>query len=651
MEKTLNNDILTKANNIQCEIIGRPITPFQSDLNKAIHETAKQAANDVKLDNINSPIRIIPATTGAGKSTAVIGLIAAKYAADENYTAAFVCNTIKEADKVYHTLKEYIEEEDIYIHTSAHSSINHLKTLSNYGEDIANHAKTNRSLKSILSTKRIIVCTHQHWINEGLMGSDKGVRIYKGNTQRSNVFVDEMPSLCSIEEVRPSDILFLQELLECHNDWTEAYEVIKRVYARLSIAAKRTGAPYEAQSIFTADEYDKISTINLNTLQEDEDTQQIKSILQFLKNASEGKAFIARGHRNGETVSGHKQRIAFLSFNSNIHPHAGLIILDATAEYSALRDHPNVKLTNVPTVDYSRLRLTHIEAPKEYKDVARRGANSKTDADYLAWIKKTVSSNTDAGENVLVVAHKRFCKQLHGNKLPIGGRTIYVTHWGTGIGSNEWKDCSSVFLFAELHLPKLVYISTAAAVQDRAITATDISNNIVNRTGENHRLHLLKQLGCRGLVRNIDENGCAAEMKLFTSMDRGLLLRDYRKVFPNTRKPEFIQPEVCTHKTKGGQLEHFLLGYSGPDISICSEKVAKHLGFRVSELSTAFASAKCRNIVSLGWTLIKGERSVSKPILIYTDPFASGSIITEFSSPPKLVIKKGFYMDDFKVAA
>lgn len=649
MEIPLNNAIYDKAITIQSEIINRPITPFQHELNQAIHKAANQAAKETKSDNNNSPIRLIPATTGAGKSSAVLALIAASYALDENYSSAFVCNTIEEAHRAYLVLRKYIPENDVYIHSSAHSSEDYAGTRSKYGETIADHAKHNPSKKSDLSNVRIIICTHQHWINEGNFGVDFGVRFFKSNTPRTHVFVDEMPNLCTIEEVYPSDILYFQELLDCRYEWNEAREVINSVHSRMSKLVRNTGVKNQAVSIITKEEFVNISEITPVLFQDEDPDSRIGRVINFLKNAAEGRVFITRGHRTGESVTGHNQRIAFSSFNSNIHPHSGLTILDATAEYSALNNHPDAVLTAVPAVDYRNLKLTHIEAPKEFHNVAQRAPKSKADKDYLAWIKKTVSSNTDVGEIVLVVAHKRFCDQLPCTKMSVDGRTVYVVHWGKGIGSNKWKDCSSVFLFAELHLPRTVYVSSTVAVQDRAILDADFSHDRGTKAGENHRLHLFKQLGCRGLVRNIDELGRASEMKLFTSMDRSLLLRGYKAVFPGAKPPVFIQPEFCKHKTKGEKLAHFLLGYTGPNINLCAVKVANHLGFKVSELATAFGSAKCRDVAALGWSFVNGKRAVSKPMLTLTDPIGPDSFIGEYLGiQPKLKIERGHYMVDFK---
>ncbi len=36
----------------------------------------------------------------------------------------------------------------------------------------------------------------------------------------------------------------------------------------------------------------------------------------------------------------------------------------------------------------------------------------------------------------------------------IDGRKLCAIHWGTGIGSNDWKDADVVFLFDEFFIPR-----------------------------------------------------------------------------------------------------------------------------------------------------------------------------------------------------
>lgn len=91
----LTPDLFENANKAQSRIIGREITSFNKRVNKPIFETVMRASDDVSTGTINPPLYVIPANTGAGKTTFTIALIAELYKNDPSYTAAIILPTIQ----------------------------------------------------------------------------------------------------------------------------------------------------------------------------------------------------------------------------------------------------------------------------------------------------------------------------------------------------------------------------------------------------------------------------------------------------------------------------------------------------------------------------------------------------------------------------
>ena len=148
-------------------------------------------------------------------------------------------------------------------------------------------------------------------------------------------------------------------------------------------------------------------------LNDDKIAKRMGASLRFLEAASQERSFLARGHHAGEVVEGVSRKNGFLAYRPQFRPHPGLIILDATAATSAFAKlNENVQLSEVPSVNYANLALTHIEAPTPFKVIANCVTGRRSDADYLRWVRATVKDNTADGEHALVVVHKRHAEQL-----------------------------------------------------------------------------------------------------------------------------------------------------------------------------------------------------------------------------------------------
>lgn len=202
------------------------------------------------------------------------------------------------------------------------------------------------------------------------------------------------------------------------------------------------------------------------------------------------------------------------------------------------------------------------------------------------------------------------------------GRNIYYTHWGNGIGSNDWSSCNSLFLFSEFHLPRAAYVTHALGWQDAPATDAMLRcangqhpTGPVQEFAELHCIRWQKQIACRGSVRNISADGVAGKMNLFTTMDIGVFLKCFPSLFPGAPEPQAPKAEGGKGKTNGEKLREYLVQINEKSVRIEGDAVAKAVGIPVKEVGRAFKSRVMKSLRASGWNLIPGNGKAAAPIL------------------------------------
>src|SRR5258708_14674391 len=186
---------------------------------------------------------------------------------------------------------------------------------------------------------------------------------------------------------------------------------------------------------------------------------------------------------------------------------------------------------------------------------------------YVAWMEDTIRANMETGQKGLVVCKKTL---FENEDVPenatevanwdIDGRQLYTTHWGTGIGSNTWRDAEVVFLFDEFFVPRRVMIASAQGLQNHRATEGDLSKMktlnskapAVDLLEQGHLLRWQKQMPLRGHGRCFDEHGNCGEQKLVYVGDRKRLLAHANTLYPGAKIVS--QPGNSRPKTKADAL-------------------------------------------------------------------------------------------------
>ena len=125
----------------------------------------------------------------------------------------------------------------------------------------------------------------------------------------------------------------------------------------------------------------------------------------------------------------------------------------------------------------------------------------------------------------------------------IGGRNLCAVHWGTGIGSNAWRDANVLFLFDEFHLPKRVAVAHVQGLRGHNVHQGDLPTmKSINSTAPaveiyrlGHRLRWIKQMALRGAARCYDEHGVCGAMRLVISCELESFIANVGKLFPGAK--------------------------------------------------------------------------------------------------------------------
>jgi hypothetical protein len=276
---------------------------------------------------------------------------------------------------------------------------------------------------------------------------------------------------------------------------------------------------------------------------------------------------------------------------------------------------------DVPTIDFSNLELFHLDPPSRFRFIRQVVSKRSTARPYADWIKTTVVSKTQPGEDVLVVAHNALLEHEYlprsenpADPVDWEGRKVNVIHWGIGIGSNKYKNKTTVFLFSEFHIPRRKTISDVHGWTGRGPSTEAMKEASKSEpqgdyltASEGHLLRWTKQLACRGNVRNIDAEGKCGKMRLFTSMDFHRLTRSRRALFPGCPPPTLVPNRKSSKKTKVETLCR-LLATTELDI-LWSNEVEQKTAIKAHHLSqTINESSKVQStMTAYGWSLVSAK--------------------------------------------
>lgn len=599
---TLSLQAFQEARRDQAEGQGRILTPFDHAVGTAVYQAVSLAMEDVHLDRREKAFRVVSAPTGAGKTSSAAAVIAAAFKTLPDFTCAYVVETIRQADETGGEIARMIGERNVTVWSSGHDAAAGEEARK---EIMAEHGALLRpaSYRRDLKAARVIVCTHALWKREMASGRQGGVRFCNGE-RRSVVFVDEHPSLVKLIEQTPGDLLKLRDTVYQEDPEHPFVTALEEIVGRANEAFKSQGQTYAPIELVSCDQADLFASpgsmrqFTDRGLTEADTAAQaaaMEDTCRFLAAAARGCVFVSRKGRS------------LVAWEVEYEPGPGHVLLDATADITGMTAlMKGMEHVDVPPVNFANLDVLHIDQPKAYRYVSDVVEKARTARPYADWIRETVRANTQPGEDVLLVTHKKmldhdYLPRAEDPMVPLDweGRRVNVIHWGIGVGSNKYKDKETVFLFSEFHVPRKNAIANAHGWTERSAQEMDLdhANRPLEPGGdyltayEGHLLRWTKQLACRGRVRNIDGEGNCGRMKLFTSMDFRRLARALPVMFPGAKPPVLLTPSKAAGKTSKVEALCRLLG-STQESLLWSDRVEQETGIPARNLSKVIKESR-----------------------------------------------------------
>lgn len=591
----------------------RQLSPINLAVAKLISSTADKAIRDTRLGLYKSPFKVVSAPTGSAKTNSVIAFACAMYTYDPSFTCAFVVEEIGHAQEIYEALGHEIPKEDLGIWTSFHDLKQHNpKSIERLGftADLTTLEDT--------ASKKVVVYTHRKWLSEIEYDRDYGVRKHQGKP-RDVLFIDEQPSVTQIIERTPADILKLRDIVLSVDVHHVLVPILTRIAQRMEEVFSSKGEEMQGVRLVECLEaYDNFTETEAHAFCSTYGVRKVEQFIEgfkFLNACSQGYCFLTRGSPR-----------SFVAYVPSFCPEPNQVILDATADLCGLYPLLGGKLAEgVPSIDYSNLTLNHIEPPREFGNLRAVVSNRKLAEGYASWVKQVVMQNTKAGDRVLVIVHKDLVT-THGlfphtprnQDLEVfPGRISSVIWWGQGIGSNQYKDCTEVFMFSEFYQPRRAIVAKTLGAKAQRVDDSDIHTLRGKLKGdyldiqEGDLLRWTKQLASRGNVRNVDTHGKCGVMNLYTSMDFNRLIANLNRLFPKAQSPSRNLQYVVKDATNGS-----IKGREGL-VALLSTSTSNALSFKDVQAFTGIKSCDVRrelatptvqpSVNSYGWSVVNAK--------------------------------------------
>lgn len=583
-------------------------------VSKVIFSTASKAIEDTRGGVNSGKFRVVSAPTGSSKTTSAIAFAAAAYTTIPGFSCAFVVEEIRAAQEIYQQLVEMLPSEAVGVWTSQNDV--RRPPVGHTGETPLFNMEQMKGIQ-------IVVFTHNKWMTEVERNADYGVRRFRGNP-RDVMFIDEQPKLIEVLDKGVSSVTAVRDAIlkmEPDHPWVG---VLSDAMMRMENIVRTDGDEMEAVEIlhcleahdFTMEKAEAIWRKNYGI----PSTEEYREAFKFLQACTLGYVFLSRSPRG------------FVAYLPKFKPEPNQVLLDATADLSGISSLMGGELaTGLPAIDYSNLTIHHLDQPTKFKYVnAVLDVRSRAVA-YAEWIQQVVMENSNDGDDILVVMHKKLISfhelfpyaPTEQDTHTFPRRKAWIINWGQGIGSNTYKNATKVFLMSEFYMPRNNTVATtlgATSTQAKDAPLAKLSKHITGEfldVKEGDILRWIKQLACRGNVRNINEDGTCGAMDLYLSMDFKRLVLNKDRLFPGAKAPTRVKPKAkqveANGEVKGGRDGLLNLLSTTDAIQVSSKGVETITGIASRDLRRELSAPAIKATAeAYGWALVS-SKTLGKP--------------------------------------
>jgi hypothetical protein len=495
----------------------------------------------------------VSAPAGAGKTSFSYALITAvqQYAErspDAPHGIVFVVDQIEKADKVYRDLSSLLPGK-VAVWTRDHD------TRCKKPERMHNPAA--RFVAEELRHYPVIVVTHKFYL--GARGHNACSVVRQGVFgQRALTIVDERPDEAPSLDLMLSEAEAVREaVIQHYPDAKEHLDALLRFMEQYNYAPPnklyRPGLELDANQI--DDELGWFRTPAAERLAKSaSNIPGVDKVFAFAKALVVGRGCVATSGALAHFFGYEEQRV--------IDRSAGTILLDATADIDGISSIVPWRVeTETPKAAYDNLEIIHVpqHTKKRLSEYLKTASNQRA---YVDWMVETIKQHMQPGEKGLVICKKSL---FDAERVPqwdqgdprfqqpksyteeyawdIEGRKLCATHWGTGIGSNAWRDAGVVFLFDEFFVPRRISVATTQGYRGDKVNEGDLGAmrtlnskaKGVDTIADGHALRWMKQLALRGSARIYDENGVCGKQRLVVGSDLKRFMLNASKLFPGAK--------------------------------------------------------------------------------------------------------------------
>ena len=530
----------------------RLTTEFYAKTGDAVFNAGLDALGDWRTGNRR--MLTVSAPAGGGKTSFSYALMMAVTRNAEcnpaaPYGCVFVVDQISKADEVYRELIAVLPDK-VAIWTTDHDV--NCKKPTKIEKPAAKFARQELRLYPV------IVVTHQFYL--GPKGHNaRNVNRNERLLARALTVVDERPNEVETFDILLSEAEKVREaLLETYPDIREHLDNLFRfMEACAYIPTNRLYRP--GIEVAKATINDQLAWFNTPAAQRLATSAATKipgadRLFAFAKAMVLGCGFVVSG----------SHLVKFVGYSSKltVNLSAGTILLDATAAIDGVSHVVPWRVeAEVPQARYDNLDIVHVRqlTTKRLKEYLKTAANQRS---YVNWMLQNIKEHMAPGERGLVICKKLLFDNERVPAWPEGderfktpesytkqyewdleGRKLCATHWGTGIGSNDWKDADVVFLFDEFFIPRSIAAANVQGLREHEADEGDLAGMTtlnskapgVDVIAAGHRLRWTKQLALRGRARSYDEHGMCGKQRLVVACDLKGFMANVERLFPGAK--------------------------------------------------------------------------------------------------------------------
>jgi hypothetical protein len=619
--RALYDEAITQINGLRPNV--SLSTGFYKETGDAVFEAGYVALTDYCTPaKSSSRLHVVSAPAGGGKTSFSYALMMAltRYAektTDAPYGCVFVVDQIKKADDAYRELNELMPGK-VAVWTTEHEPGSKRNKICHPAAEFTRDA---------LRHYPIIIVTHAFY--NGTKGSKAHLVVRNGafHNSRALIVVDERPEEVELFETTLKDAQDIREKLEAERpDTAHQLDVLMRCVMPYTFSewGNTIRRPKVDLGSADAESLQWFATIEAEKIVKDYAAKipGLSQLFGFAKCVSAGCAFAA--------PSGHV--VHFLGWQSKLIVRPGTVLLDATADIDGIsqicpwREH-----INVPQANYGNLEIVHVpqHTKKRLSEYLKKATNQRA---YVKWMMEIIREHMAPGERGLVICKKVLFDAERVPQWPDGdprfkdpesytkryewdidGRRLCATHWGTGIGSNDWKDADVVFLFDEFFLPRRTVVATVQGLNGHradegalaSMTTLNSKSSTVDIIADGSRLRWTKQMALRGRGRSYDEHGNCGKQRLVVSSDLKSFTANAHTLFPGAKIT------TVGDYTEGATWAHKVIEIlNRPEIgeTLTTKELGKLLGKPWRAITNKVLTPDFENaLVSLGWRYVSGK--------------------------------------------